>query len=172
MESKLKHDIAYMKIAQTLSELSYSRRSKVGCVIVSEDGQIISQGWNGMPKGMPNCCEHEENGQLVTNKEVLHAESNAITKCAKWGTEKIEGSTAYVTLSPCMECSKLLLQVGIKRVVYLEKYRILEGLQLLKNMGVEINYLDITSDNGPMLFNITNVYEFGGHWYIKDERIY
>ncbi|EJW93345.1 cytidine/deoxycytidylate deaminase family protein, partial [gut metagenome] len=121
MDKQRRYDIVYMKMAKAFAELSYAERAKVGCVIVSPDGQIISQGYNGMPSGMNNCCEHfDEHGNLVSNKEVLHAESNAITKCAKYGG-RTDGSTIYITLSPCIECAKLIIQSGIKRVVYCEK---------------------------------------------------
>ena len=135
-----RYDRAYMKMAQAFAELSYAERAKVGCVIVSPDGQIISQGYNGMPSGMDNCCEHEEDGKLVSNKEVIHAESNAITKCAKWGG-RTDGATIYVTLSPCIDCAKLIVQAGIKRVVYGEKYRNTEGLDLLRRAHVETELL-------------------------------
>lgn len=149
-----RHDIVYMRIARNLASLSYAIRSKVGCIIVSQDGQIVSQGWNGMPSGMQNKCEHEEDGNLVTNKEVLHAESNAITKCAKGGY-RINGATIYVTLSPCLECSKLLLQSGIKRIVYLDEYRNLEGLKLLYDNNIEINQIDL---NDLVLYGIEDIF--------------
>lgn len=141
-EKQHRYDKAYMKMAQAFAELSYAERSKVGCVIVSPDGQIISQGYNGMPSGMDNCCEHEEDGKLVSNKEVLHAESNAITKCAKWGG-RTDGATIYVTLSPCIDCAKLIIQAGIRRVVYGEAYRNTDGLKLLSKAGVETSLLSI-----------------------------
>lgn len=137
-----RYDRAYMKMAQAFAELSYAERAKVGCIIVSPEGQIISQGYNGMPGGMDNRCEHEEDGKLVSNKEVLHAESNAITKCAKWGG-RTDGATIYVTLSPCIDCAKLIIQAGIKRVVYGEDYRNTDGLKLLNKAGVETSLLSI-----------------------------
>ena len=137
-----RYDKAYMKMAKAFSELSQAVRAKVGCVIVSPEGQIISQGYNGMPAGMDNCCEHEEDGKLVSNKEVLHAESNAITKCAKWGG-KTDGATIYITLSPCIDCAKLIIQAGITRVVYGEEYRNTEGIDLLKKVGVKVELLEI-----------------------------
>lgn len=139
---QLRYDIAYMKMAQEFAELSYAERAKVGCVIVSSEGQIISQGYNGMPAGMDNCCEHEEDGKLVSNKEVLHAESNAITKCAKWGG-KTDGATIYITLSPCIDCAKLIIQAGIARVVYGKEYKSTEGTDLLRKVGVEVELLEI-----------------------------
>lgn len=137
------YDVAYMKMACNLRELSFAKRSQVGCLIVSEDDQIIAQGYNGMPTGYPNVCEHaDENGNLVTNEEVLHAESNAIAKCAKSNTSSKNG-TAYVTLSPCFQCAKLLLQSGIKRVVFYEEYRDLSPLKFLMIGGVKVQKLDI-----------------------------
>ena len=141
-EKQHRYDKAYMKMSQAFAELSYAERAKVGCVIVSPDGQIISQGYNGMPSGMDNCCEHEEDGKLVSNKEVLHAESNAITKCAKWGG-RTDGATIYVTLSPCIDCGKLIIQAGIRRVVYGDAYRNTDGLKLLSKAGVETSLLSI-----------------------------
>ena len=135
-----RYDRAYMKMAQAFAELSYAERAKVGCVIVSPDGQIISQGYNGMPSGMDNCCEHEEDGKLVSNKEVLHAESNAITKCARWGSST-EGCTIYITLSPCVECAKLIIQAGIRRVVYGERYRNTEGIELLERANIIVEQI-------------------------------
>lgn len=141
-EKQYRYDRAYMKMAKAFSELSQAVRAKVGCVIVSPEGQIISQGYNGMPAGMDNCCEHDEDGKLVSNKEVLHAESNAITKCAKWGG-KTDGATIYITLSPCIDCAKLIIQAGITRVVYGEEYRNTEGIDLLKKVGVNVELLEI-----------------------------
>ena len=125
---RLEYDIVYMNMASCLKDLSFATRSKVGCIIVSSDDQIIAQGYNGMPKGFPNECEHlDENGNLVTNDEVLHAESNA---------------TAYVSLSPCLQCSKLIIQSGIKRVVFREEYRDVTPLILLLKGGIEVQMLD------------------------------
>lgn len=160
LERHTQHDIIYLEIAKSLSKLSYAKRSKVGCIIVSDDGQIISQGWNGMPQGMDNCCEYkDEDGNLVTNKFVLHAESNAITKCARWGNT-IDDATCYVTLSPCIECSKLIVQTGVKRVVYIEEYRNLEGIELLLNCGVKVNWY---SEEENKLYDILNVEKYISH---------
>ncbi len=148
---KIEYDVVYMKMAMDMATLSYARRSKVGCLIVSDDGQLISQGYNGMPSGFPNDCEHFEhnhetgNDELVTNPEVLHAESNAIAKCAKWEAG-CDGGTVYVTLSPCLQCAKLILQAGIKRVVYLEQYRDTTPLDFLRNGGVVVEQLDIENN--------------------------
>lgn len=140
---QLEYDIAYMKITYPLRDLSYAVRSKVGCVIVSPNGQIVSQGYNGMPCGMSNVCEHvDENGNLKTNTEVLHAESNAISKCAKFSSST-DGATMYVSLSPCIECSKLIVQSGIKRVVFGDWYRTTEGINLLLKAGIKVDYLDV-----------------------------
>ena len=132
-------DRAYMAMADDFGQLSHAVRAKVGCVIVSDKGQIISQGYNGTPSGRDNSCEYVgEDGELHTKAEVLHAESNAITKCAKWGSTT-DGATLYVTLSPCMECSKLIIQSGIRRVVYKNLYRNGDGLDLLSDLGIKVD---------------------------------
>ena len=142
-ERQIQYDKVYMRMAKTLSELSYAERNKVGCIIVSPKGQIISQGYNGTPTGYDNCCEYtDENGNLITKKEVLHAESNAISKCAKW-LSSTEDATLYVTLSPCFECAKVIIQAGIKRVCYNELYRNTEGLEFLKKNGIQIDQIFI-----------------------------
>lgn len=139
-------DKAYMDMAEALSQLSYAERAKVGCIIVNKGGQIVSQGYNGTPSGFDNECEDGN----VTKKEVLHAESNAIAKCAKWGGST-DGATLYVTMSPCYECAKLIIQAGISRVVYKEKYRDGDGLILLEDAGIEVwqigQHKDIIGDN-------------------------
>ena len=140
---QLQYDIAYMKMTYPLAELSYAVRSKVGCVIVSPNGQIVSQGYNGMPCGMSNKCEYLDNdGNMKTNAEVLHAESNAISKCAKFSSSTDE-ATMYVSLSPCIECSKLIVQSGIRRVVFGDWYRTTEGIKLLLKAGIKVDYLDV-----------------------------
>lgn len=140
---RLKYDIAYINMASCLKDLSFATRSKVGCIIVSSDDQIIAQGYNGMPKGFPNECEHlDKDGNLVTNDEVLHAESNAIAKCAKCSEGSCKGGTAYVSLSPCLQCSKLIIQSGIKRVVFREEYRDTKPLVFLLKGGVQVQMLD------------------------------
>lgn len=120
----------YLGIAKLISRHSYAERRKVGAILV-KSGRIISTGYNGTPCGFDNNCE--ENGS--TKPEVLHAESNAIAKCAK-STESSDGSVLYVTLSPCIECSKLIVQCGIKEVYFSELYRDLSGLDLLKKAGI------------------------------------
>lgn len=142
-ERQMIYDKVYMEMAKVLSKLSYAERNKVGCIIVSPKGQIISQGYNGTPTGYDNCCEYiDENGKLVTKKEVLHAESNAISKCAKW-LSSTEDATLYVTLSPCFECAKIIIQAGIKRVCYNETYRNTEGLDFLKKNGIQVDQIFI-----------------------------
>lgn len=125
-------DGRYLKMASIWSENSYCRRRKVGALLVKGD-MIISDGYNGTPSGFRNICEDEEGR---TYPYVLHAEANAITKVAR-SNNSSEGSTLYVTSSPCMECSKLIIQAGIKRVVFSEYYRICEGIELLEKAGIE-----------------------------------
>jgi len=125
----------YMNVAVEIAELSYAQRKKVGCVIV-KDASIISMGYNGTPAGFDNKCETIENGELVTRPEVLHAESNAIAKVAK-SPNCSDDADLYVTLSPCFECSKLIIQSGIKRVFYRELYRINDGIKLLEKAGIQ-----------------------------------
>ena len=124
-DKQKKLDTVFINIAKEVSTLSYCVRAKVGCVIV-KDGNIISFGYNGTPSGMDNCCEESIDSKLVTKFEVLHAESNSILKAAKTGFST-EGATMYCTLSPCRDCSKLILQSGIKKVVYLELFYRDEG---------------------------------------------
>ena len=125
-------DIRYLRMARIWSENSYCRRRQVGALIVKNQ-MIISDGYNGTPSGFDNICEDPEGS---TFPYVLHAEANAITKVARSGNSS-EGSTLYITASPCMECSKLIIQAGIKRVVFNELYRLSDGLDLLANAGVE-----------------------------------
>lgn len=121
-----KLDTVYMNVAREIATLSHCTRSKVGAVLV-KDGNVISFGYNGTPSGMDNCCERDN----VTLPHVIHAEVNAVLKAAKTGTP-VDGATLYLTLSPCLDCSKLILQAGVKRVVYLETYRNLDGPNFLK----------------------------------------
>jgi dCMP deaminase len=120
MEKQKRLDRVFLNIAKEVSTLSYCVRAKVGSVIV-KDGNVISFGYNGTPSGSDNCCEEEVEGKLVSKSEVLHAESNAILKAAKMGFST-DGATMYLTLSPCKDCAKLILQSGIKKVVYLELF--------------------------------------------------
>ena len=131
-------DKRYLEMASTWSENSYCERRKVGALIV-KDRMIISDGYNGTPQGFENVCE-DETGK--TKNYVLHAEANAITKVAK-SNNSSQGATLYVTSSPCLECAKLIIQSGIKRVVFSEKYRIEEGIDLLKRANIEIVHLEI-----------------------------
>jgi dCMP deaminase len=133
---QLRYDKAYMRMAKEWGKLSHCERKQVGAIIV-KDRMIISDGYNGSPTGFDNCCEDEEG---YTKWYVLHAEANAILKVAA-STQSCEGATLYITLSPCKECSKLIHQSGIKRVVYLEKYKDDSGLKFLEKAGVEINHL-------------------------------
>jgi dCMP deaminase len=131
-----KYDKAYLRIATEWGLLSYCKRKQVGAIIV-KDRMIISDGYNGTPSGFENCCEDEEG---LTRWDVLHAEANAILKVAR-STQSCEGATLYITLSPCKECSKLIHQSGIKRVVYLNGYRDESGIEFLKKAGVEVEQI-------------------------------
>ena len=124
-------------MAQIWAENSYCVRRKVGAIVV-KDKRIISDGYNGTPSGFPNVCEDDNNATLPY---VLHAEANAITKLARSGNNS-DGSTLYVTASPCIECAKLIIQAGIKRVVYAEKYRLEDGVDLLRKAKVEVEYMN------------------------------
>ena len=133
-----KCDERYLEMARVWAKNSYCRRRQVGALIV-KDRMIISDGYNGTPSGFENVCE-DENG--VTKPYVLHAEANAISKVAKSGNSS-QDATLYVTASPCMECAKLIIQAGIKRVVYLDEYRLTDGIDLLKRAGIEcLHYIE------------------------------
>lgn len=134
---KLKYDKAYLRIAKEWGQLSYCKRKQVGAIIV-KDRMIISDGYNGTPSGFENCCEDDEN---LTKWYVLHAEANAILKVAR-STQSCEGATLYITLSPCKDCSKLIHQSGIKRVVFHEQYKDTSGVDFLKKAGVEVELLE------------------------------
>ena len=130
-------DKYYIKVAKLCSKNSYAIKLQVGAIIV-KDGQIMSDGFNGTPCGFENKCEVKSmDGSLHTLSYVLHAESNAILKCAKYG-RATNGSTLYITHSPCIECAKLIIQAGIIRVVYLEEYKTLDGVELLKRIGIKV----------------------------------
>lgn len=131
-------DYRYLRMARVWAENSYCKRRRVGALVVKEK-MIISDGYNGTPSGFENICE-DENG--ITKPYVLHAEANAITKLARSGNNS-DGSTLYVTASPCIECAKLIIQAGIKRVVYGEKYRLTEGIDLLRRSNIEVEYLNL-----------------------------
>ena len=137
-EKQKRYDQAYMKMAQTWGELSHCERRKVGALIV-KDRMIISDGYNGTPSGFENECEDENH---YTKWYVLHAEANAILKVAA-STQSCVGATLYITLSPCRECSKLIHQAGIKRVVYLVGYKDRSGLDFLEKAGVILTQLDL-----------------------------
>lgn len=136
-----KYDKAYLRMAQEWGKLSYCERRQVGAIIV-KDRMIISDGYNGTPTGFENICEDEEG---YTKWYVLHAEANAISKVAA-STQSCEGATLYITLSPCRECSKLIHQSGIKRVVYQIAYRDDSGLDFLKKAGVELVHMPIIEE--------------------------
>lgn len=142
-ENQKKHDldIRYLRMAGIWSENSYCQRRKVGCLVV-KDNMIISDGFNGTPAGFENVCEDENN---VTFPYVLHAEANAITKLARCGNSS-DGATMYVTDSPCIECSKLIIQAGIKRVVYSKKYRLEDGLNLLRKANIDIEFIELEKE--------------------------
>jgi dCMP deaminase len=134
LDKQARYDLTYLEMAKTWSKLSQCSRLKVGALIV-KNGMIISDGFNGTPNGYDNCCE-DENYQ--THWYTLHGEANAILKCARWG-HSCEGSTLYLTHSPCKNCSKLILQSGISRVVYEEDYRDDLGVQFLKSSGIKVD---------------------------------
>ena len=144
MENQLskqkKLDLRYLRMARIWAENSYCKRRQVGALVV-KDKMIISDGYNGTPSGFENVCEENN----VTKPYVLHAEANAITKLAR-SSNNSEGSTLYVTASPCIECSKLIIQSGIKRVVYAEKYRLTDGVDLLKRAGVVVEYMNLDEE--------------------------
>ena len=131
-----KFDLRYLEMARIWAQNSYCQRRQVGALVVKE-GMIISDGYNGTPSGFENICE-DDNG--VTKPYVLHAEANAITKLAR-SNNNSDGSTIYITASPCIECAKLIIQAGIRRVVYGEKYRLMDGIELLERAGIEVVYI-------------------------------
>ena len=141
MESEEKQNLLdqrYLKMALIWAQNSYCKRRQVGALLV-KDKMIISDGYNGTPSGFENNCEDENNR---TKPYVLHAEANAITKVAKSGNSS-DGATLYVTSSPCLECSKFIIQAGIKRVVFTENYRLEDGVNLLKRANIEVKYVEL-----------------------------
>ena len=136
-QKQLHLDMRYLRMARIWAENSYCLRRKVGALVV-KDKMIISDGYNGTPSGFENVCEDENN---VTHPYVLHAEANAITKLAR-SSNNSDGATLYVTASPCIECAKLIIQSGIKRVIYAEKYRLTDGIDLLERANIEVKYLN------------------------------
>jgi len=137
-EKQLRYDQAYLRMAREWSKLSHCQRKQVGAIIV-KNGMVISDGYNGTPTGFDNCCEDEEGSTLWY---VLHAEANAISKVAR-STNNAQNSTLYLTLSPCKDCSKMILQVGIRRVVYAQIYKDGTGLELLEDAGIEIEHIPL-----------------------------
>lgn len=137
-EKQLRYDKAYLKMALEWAKLSHCKRKQVGALIV-RDGMIISDGYNGTPSGFDNCCE-DENGE--TRWYVLHAEANAILKVAK-STHNADGATLYITLSPCKECSKLIVQAGITRVVFHNGYKDQSGVNFLKESGIIVEQIEL-----------------------------
>ena len=138
MDNKqFKLDLRYLRMARIWAENSYCKRRLVGCLVV-KDKMIISDGYNGTPSGFENVCEDATN---TTKPYVLHAEANAITKLAR-SSNNSDGATLYVTASPCIECAKLIIQAGIKRVIYGEQYRLTDGIDLLRRAGIEVKYLN------------------------------
>ena len=135
-DKQLRFDRRYLEMARIWAQNSYCQRRQVGALVVKH-GMIISDGYNGTPSGFENICE-DDNG--VTKPYVLHAEANAITKLAR-SSNNSEGATIYITASPCIECAKLIIQAGIQRVVYGEKYRLTDGIELLELAGIEVVYL-------------------------------
>lgn len=136
LSKQAKLDLRYLRMARIWAENSYCKRRQVGALVV-KDKMIISDGYNGTPSGFENVCEDNN----VTKPYVLHAEANAITKLAR-SSNNSEGSTLYVTASPCIECAKLIIQSGIKRVVYAEKYRLDDGIKLMQRAGIKVECLN------------------------------
>ena len=136
-EKQRRLDCRYLRMARIWAENSYCKRRQVGAIVV-KDQRIISDGYNGTPSGFENICEDDTN---TTKPYVLHAEANAITKLAR-SSNNSDGATLYVTASPCIECAKLIIQAGIKRVVYGEKYRLEDGINLLKRANINVIYLN------------------------------
>lgn len=141
MDKQKELDSRYLRMARIWSENSYCQRRRVGALIV-KDKRIISDGYNGTPSGFENVCEDEDH---LTKPYVLHAEANAITKIAR-SNNNSDGSTLYVTDSPCLECSKLIIQAGIRRVVYAREYRLTDGIELLRRAGIEVEYHSINDE--------------------------
>ena len=138
MEKQKKFDQRYLEMARIWAKNSYCTRRQVGALVV-KNNMIISDGYNGTPSGFENICE-DDNG--VTKPYVLHAEANAITKLAR-SSNNSDGATIYITASPCIECAKLIIQAGIRRVVYGEKYRLMDGIELLERAGIEVVYFEL-----------------------------
>ena len=168
-------DKTYLEVAKIFSQLSRAERAKVGAIIV-KDNNIISFGYNGTPSGRDNCCEFiNEDGKKETKSEVVHAEMNAIAKTSN-SMYLVKGSTLYLTLSPCVECCKLIIQVGISRIVYLEEYRDTSGFELLRSVGIEIEkfkeltYCQYCEHGGRTIYNNT-LYKFKESHKKKNKKI-
>ncbi|MCD8289622.1 MAG: dCMP deaminase family protein [Prevotella sp.] len=142
-EKQNKLDLRYLRMARIWAENSYCKRRQVGCLIV-KDKMIISDGYNGTPSGFENVCEDASG---VTFPYVLHAEANAITKVAR-SSNNSDGATLYVTSSPCIECAKLIIQSGIRRVIYGENYRLSDGIELLRKAGIEVVLKSVPAEAG------------------------
>ena len=140
-EKQRKFDQRYLQMARVWARNSYCQRRQVGALVVKQ-GMIISDGYNGTPSGFENVCE-DDNG--ITKPYVLHAEANAITKLAR-SSNNSDGATIYITASPCIECAKLIIQAGIRRVVYGEQYRLTDGIDLLRRAGIDVEYLEATDE--------------------------
>lgn len=157
LSRSLYRDVMYLRMANIWAQNSFAKRAKVGALIV-KDGRIISDGYNGMPSTMPNTCEYmNENGVLITNNEVLHAESNALMKLCSFGAVSSKGSVLFCTFSPCMHCAKLIIQAGVKHVHFTQLYRDLDGLKLLMDCGIHCFYhaeLPITLSNLDLFANL------------------
>lgn len=140
-------EVIYMQIAYQVAKLSYAERRKVGCVIV-KDEQIVSFGYNGTPHGFDNECEtYSKDGcECTTKREVLHAESNALTKLAK-STLTSKDTILYTTTLPCFDCAKLIIQAGVKEVYYCEDYRDMSGIMLLQRAGIEVNQVIVWNND-------------------------
>ena len=143
-DKQQKLDLRYLRMAQIWAENSYCIRRKVGALVV-KDKMIISDGYNGTPSGFPNVCEGADG---LTLPCVLHAEANAITKIARSGNNS-DGATLYVTDAPCIECAKLIIQAGIRRVVYARSYRLTDGIDLLRRAGIEVEHLEVNGADNP-----------------------
>jgi dCMP deaminase len=144
---RIEMSTVYMQVAYQFAKLSYAQRRQVGCVIV-KDKQLVSFGYNGTPKGFDNCCEFSDGvsvKSIITKREVLHAESNAITKLAK-STMSSNDAELYTTTCPCFECAKLIIQAGILKVYYCEDYRDMSGVELLKIAGIEVKQVSISDE--------------------------
>lgn len=145
-ERFVKLDKTLMTMAGNLAKMSLATRSKVGA-LVYKDGRVVSMGWNGMPSGLPNEeLEYIEDGKLVTNSLVCHAEANALLKCARIAGSTTENATLFVTMSPCKECAKLIIQAGISKVLYRDEYRNNDGLAVLRRVGIIVEQLDELTD--------------------------